>query len=63
VQEHYSTAEVATATGLTQTTLLLWIRNKVIDGSRIRRSREGRRLWTREDIEDILRIKSDNGWI
>lgn len=60
---YYSTAEVADATGLSQTTLLLWIRNKVIDGSRIKRSVEGRRLWTREDIDEIEQIKSKNGWM
>ena len=59
----YTTAEVAEATGLSQTTLLLWIRNKVIDGSRIRRSVEGRRLWTREDINEIERVKAKNGWV
>jgi len=59
---YYSTAEVARITGLSQTTLLLWLRNKVIDGSRIKRSVEGRRLWTREDIEEIERVKAKNGW-
>ncbi|KPL12314.1 hypothetical protein AMJ85_01105 [candidate division BRC1 bacterium SM23_51] len=62
-QTHYTTAEVAEITGLSQTTLLLWIRNKVIDGSRIKRSVEGRRLWTRRDIEEIERVKARNGWI
>lgn len=60
---HYSTAEVAKITGLTQSTLLLWIRNRVIDGSRIKRSGEGRRLWTREDIEAVRRVKVRNGWL
>lgn len=59
----YTTAEVADMTGLSQTTLLLWIRNKVIDGSRIKRSLEGRRLWSREDVNEIERIKSKNGWM
>jgi len=59
---YYSTAEVAETTGLSQTTLLLWIRNKIIDGSRIKRSIEGRRLWTKEDIAEIRRIKVQNGW-
>jgi len=59
---YYTTAEVAERTGLSQTTLLLWIRNKVIDGSRIKRSGEGKRLWTQEDIEEIERVKIRNGW-
>jgi hypothetical protein len=59
---YYSTAEVAELTGLSQTTLLLWIRNKMIDGSRIKRSVEGKRLWTLEDIEEIRRVKTRNGW-
>jgi excisionase family DNA binding protein len=61
-KDYYTTAEVAERTGLSQTTLLLWIRNKVIDGSRIKRSVEGKRLWTREDIEEIERVKARNGW-
>ena len=61
-QAYFTTAEVAQKTGLSQTTLLLWIRNKVIDGSRIKRSVEGRRLWTREDIAEIERVKTRNGW-
>lgn len=61
-QTYYTTAEVAKMTGLSQTTLLLWIRNKVIDGSRIKRSVEGRRLWTHQDIEEIERVKVRNGW-
>jgi hypothetical protein len=59
---YFSTAEVAEMTGLSQTTLLLWIRNKMIDGSRIKRSVEGKRLWTREDVEEIRRVKTRNGW-
>jgi len=60
---YYTTAEVAETTGLSQTTLLLWIRNKMIDGSRIKRSLEGKRLWTRDDIEEIKRVKVRNGWV
>lgn len=59
---HFTTSQVAEMTGLSQTTLLLWIRNKVIDGSRIKRSVEGKRLWTREDIQEIERVKARNGW-
>ncbi|MCX8038055.1 MAG: helix-turn-helix domain-containing protein [Candidatus Sumerlaeia bacterium] len=59
---YYTTAEVAEITGLSQTTLLLWIRNKLIDGSRIKRSVEGKRLWSREDIAEIERVKARNGW-
>ena len=58
----FSTAEVADLTGLSQSTLLLWIRNKMIDGSRIKRSVEGKRLWTHEDIEEVRRVKTRNGW-
>lgn len=61
-KQYYSTAEVAQLTGLSQSTLLLWLRNKVIDGSRIKRSVEGRRLWPREYIEEIRRIKERYGW-
>jgi hypothetical protein len=60
--EYYTTAEVAEMTGLSQTTLLLWVRNKIIDGSRIKRSLEGRRLWTAEDVKRIEEVKSRNGW-
>jgi len=59
---YYSTAEVAELTGLSQSTLLLWIRNKMIDGSRIKRSVEGKRLWTPEDVDEIRRVKTRNGW-
>lgn len=59
----YTTAEVAEMTGLSQTTLLLWIRNKLIDGSRIKRSLEGKRLWTHEDVEEVKRVKARNGWV
>jgi len=62
-ERYYSTAEVAEITGLSQPTLLLWIRNKIIDASHIKRSVEGRRLWTREDIEQIERVKARNGWV
>lgn len=62
-KEYYSTAEVADMTGLSQTTLLLWIRNKIIDGSRIKRSLEGKRLWTKIDIDEIRRVKTKNGWL
>jgi hypothetical protein len=58
----FSTAEVADLSGLSQSTLLLWIRNKMIDGSRIKRSVEGKRLWTHEDIEEVRRVKVRNGW-
>jgi len=61
-QTYYTTAEVVRRTGLSQSTLLLWIRNKVIDGSRIKRSVEGKRLWTPEDIQEIERVKARNGW-
>ncbi len=61
-KQYYTTAEVAELTGLSQTTLLLWIRNKLIDGSRIKRSVEGKRLWSREDIAEVERVKARNGW-
>ncbi|MCD6385720.1 MerR family transcriptional regulator [Candidatus Sumerlaeota bacterium] len=61
-KKYFSTQEVADITGLTQTTLTLWLRNKIIDDSKIRRDPDGRRLWTREDIEMIQKIKKQEGW-
>ena len=61
-KQFYSTQEVADLTGLNQTTLTLWIRNNMIDDSRIRRDPRGRRLWTRENIDMILRVKKQEGW-
>lgn len=61
-KKYFTTQEVADITGLTQTTLTLWIRNKIIDDSKIRRDPEGRRIWTWEDIKKIQEIKKQEGW-
>ena len=61
-KEYFSTQEVADITGVSQATLTLWIRNKMIDDSKIKRDPSGRRLWTRKDIELVFRIKKQEGW-
>jgi hypothetical protein len=61
-KRYYTTQEVADRLGLSQTTLTLWIRNQVIDDSTIKRDAMGRRLWSEENIKDVMRIKKEEGW-
>jgi DNA-binding transcriptional MerR regulator len=61
-KEFFSTQEAADMTGLNQTTLTLWIRNKMIDDSKIKRDSKGRRLWSKADIEQIKKVKDREGW-
>ncbi len=61
-KKFYSTQEVAEKTGLNQTMLTLWLRNNIIDDKKIKRDPEGRRLWTRANIDEVLRVKKQEGW-
>ena len=61
-KEYYTTQEAAEVTGLNQTTLTLWLRNHIIDDHLIKRDQEGRRLWSRDNIQMILRMKKQEGW-
>ncbi len=61
-QKYYTTQQVADITGVSQTTLTLWIRNKMIDDSKIKRDKDGHRLWSEEDIQKVLQIKKMEGW-
>ena len=62
-KRYYSTQEAAEAAGLNQTTLTLWLRNNIIDDSTIKRDAEGRRLWTKDNINMIRKIKKQEGWM
>ena len=61
-KKYYSTQEVADRLGLTQTTLTLWIRNKMVDDAKVKRDASGRRLWTEENIEEVRKLKKEEGW-
>jgi hypothetical protein len=62
-KKYFTTQEAADITGLNQTTLTLWIRNKIIDDAKISRDANGRRLWSQENIEMVRRIKKEEGWV
>ncbi len=62
VPHYYTTREAAERTGISLGTLLLWIRNKVLDDARIHRDRFGRRAFTEADIDRIFAIKKSEGW-
>ena len=56
--EYYSTHEAAQLSGVSQPTLLLWLKNGTINNSKIKRNATGKRLWTRTDVEAIKRVRS-----
>ena len=58
----YTTIEAAEQTGISQPTLMLWIRNNVIDDSKIKRDSSGRRIWREKDLDMIRKIKKSEGW-
>ena len=58
----YTTSEAAEQTGISQPTLILWIRNNVIDDSKIKRDSSGRRIWREKDLDMIRKIKKSEGW-
>ena len=58
----YTTREAAEKAGISVGTLLLWIRNKVLDDALIHRDRFGRRAFTKADIDKILAVKKSEGW-
>jgi hypothetical protein len=58
----YTTSEAAEKTGISQATLLLWIRNRLIDDAKIKRDPSGRRIWRAQDLETIREIKKKEGW-
>lgn len=58
----YTTSEAAAQTGISQATLTLWIRNNVIDDSKIKRDPSGRRMWTQDNLEMVRKIKKKEGW-
>jgi hypothetical protein len=62
-KRYYTTQEVADRLGLSQTTLTLWIRNKMIDDAKIKRDPMGHRLWSEENIGEVMRVKKEEGWI
>lgn len=58
----YTTSEAAEQTGVSQATLMLWIRNNVIDDSKIKRDSSGRRIWREKDLDTIREVKKKEGW-
>jgi len=58
----YTTGEAAEQTGVSQATLMLWIRNNVIHDSKIKRDSSGRRIWREKDLDTIREVKKKEGW-
>jgi len=58
----YTTSEAAEQTGVSQATLMLWIRNNVIDDSKIKRDPSGRRIWREKNLDTIREVKKKEGW-
>ena len=61
-KQFYSTQEAADLVGISQPTLMLWIRNRLIDDATIKRDASGRRQWSEDNIRELLRVKKEEGW-
>jgi DNA-binding transcriptional MerR regulator len=54
--KYYTTKDVLKKVGIARTTLFLWLWNKKIP--EVKRNRNGHRIFTKEDIQQILNYKN-----